>query len=42
MAVSIRDYTNIKVVHATLHQGDVRYGTSRRAQCSCMFLISVS
>ena len=29
MALSIRDYTIIKVVQATHHQGDVIYGTSR-------------
>ena len=29
MAVSIRDYTIIKVVQASHHQGDIRYGESR-------------
>ena len=29
MALSIRDYTIIKVVPTTHHQGDVRYGTNR-------------
>ena len=29
MALSIRDYTIIKVVQATNNQDDVRYGTSR-------------
>ena len=42
MALSVRDYTIIKVVQATHHQGDVRYGASRGIQCSCMSLISVS
>ena len=36
------DYTIIKVVQATHHQGDVRYGISTDIQCSCMSLISVS
>ena len=42
MALSIDDYTIIKVVQAAHHQGDVRYGTSRGIQCSCISLISVS
>ena len=42
MALSVRDYTIIKVVQATHHQGDVRYGASRGIQCLCMSLISVS
>ena len=29
MVLTIGDYTIIKVVQATHHQGDVRYGTSR-------------
>ena len=40
MALSIRDYIIIKVVQVTHHQGDVRYGTSRGIQCSCMSLMS--
>ena len=42
MALSSRDYTIIKVVQETHHQGDVRYGASRGIQCSCMSLVSVS
>ena len=42
MALNIRDYTIIKVVQATHHQGDLRYGTTRSIQCSCMSLMSVS
>ena len=42
MALSIRDYTIIKLVQATHHQDDVRCGTTRGIQCSCMSLISVS
>ena len=42
MSLSIRDYTLIKVVQASHHQGDVKYGVSRGIQCSCMSLISVS
>ena len=42
MALSVRDYTIIKVVQATHHQGEVRYGASRGIQCLCMSLISVS
>ena len=38
----MRDYTIIKVVQATHHQGDVRYGTSRGIQCSCLSLISLT
>ena len=38
----VRDYTLIKVAHASHHQGDVRYGASRGILCSCMSLISVS
>ena len=41
MALSIWDYTIIKVVQATHHQGDVRFGTSRSIQCSCMSLMLV-
>ena len=33
MALGMRDCTIIKVVQATLHQGDIRYGTSRVIQC---------
>ena len=42
MASSIRNYTIIRVVQGTHHQDEVRYGTSRGIQCSCMSLISVS
>ena len=42
MALSIRDYTIIKVVQASHHQGDIRYGESRGIQCSCMSFMSVS
>ena len=42
MSLSIRHYTLIKVIEATHHQGDVRYGASRGIQCSYMSLISVS
>ena len=31
----------MKVVQATHHQGDVRYGMSRGIQCSCISLMSV-
>ena len=44
----MRDYTIIKVVQATHHQGDVkygistgRYGISTGIQCSCMSLVSL-
>ena len=39
MSLSIRDYTLIKVVQASHHQVDVRYGGSRVIQCSCMSLM---
>ena len=42
MSLSIRHYTLIKVIQATHHQDDVRYGASRGIQCLCMSLISVS
>ena len=42
MSLSIRDYTVIKVVQASHHQGDAKYGASMGIQCSCMLLISVS
>ena len=42
MALKIRDYTIIKVVQVTHHQGDVRYGTSRGRKYSCMSLISIT
>ena len=42
MALSIRDYTIIKVVQATHHQCDVRYGGTRGIQCSCMSLMPLS
>ena len=38
MTLSIRI---IRVVPTTHHHGDVRYGTSRGIQCSCMSLVSV-
>ena len=48
MELSIRDYTIIKVVQATHHQGDIkygistgRYGISTGIQCSCMSLVSL-
>ena len=41
MALSMRDCTTIKVVQATHHQGDIRYGTSRGITRSCMSLVSV-
>ena len=40
MALSIRDYIIIKVVQVTHDQGDVRYGTCRGIQCSCMSLMT--
>ena len=42
MALSIRDCTIIKVVQATHHQGDIRFGASRGIQCWCKSLISGS
>ena len=36
MALSIGNYTIINVVQATHSYGDVRYGTFRGIQCSCM------
>ena len=42
MALSIKDYTIIKVVQATHHQDDVRYGISTGIQCLCISLDSVS
>ena len=42
MVLSIRDCTIIKIAQATHHQGDVRYGTSRGIQCSCMSLMSIT
>ena len=42
MALSIKDYTIIRVVQSTHHQGDVRYDSSTSIQCSCMSFISVS
>ena len=42
MALSIRDYTIIKVVQATHNQGDVRYGINRGIQCSCMSLMPIT
>ena len=42
MALSIRDYTFIKVAQAAHHQGDVRCGTSRSVKCSCMSLMLVT
>ena len=40
MALSILDYTIIKVVQATHHQVDVTYGTNK--ECSFMFFMSVT
>ena len=45
MELSMRDYTIIRLVQATHHQGDVRHGTDMvhlGVQCSCMSLISLS
>ena len=42
MALNIRDYTIIKVVQSTHHQGDLRYGISRGIQCSSMSLMYVT
>ena len=42
MALRIRDYTILKVVQATHHQGDVRYCTFRGIQCSCISLMSIT
>ena len=39
---AVNDFQIIKVVQASHHQGDVRYGNSRGIQCSCMSLMSVS
>ena len=40
--INIRDHTNIKVVQATHHQGDNRYGSKRGMQSSWVFFVSVS
>ena len=42
MALTIRDYTFIKVAQAAHHQDDVRCGTSRSVKCSCMSLMLVT
>ena len=42
MALNIRDYTIIKGVQSTHHQGDLRYGISRGIQCSRMSLMYVT
>ena len=42
MALSIKDYTIIKVAQATHSQIDVSYGSYRSIQCSCMSPIFVS
>ena len=42
MELRMIDYAIIKVVQATHYQGDVRYGTSRGLQCSCMSFMSLS
>ena len=44
MASSIRDYTIVRIVQVTHHQGNVSvsYSASRGIQCSCMSLISGS
>lgn len=41
VTLSTRDYAMVKVVQATHHEGDVRYGVFRGIQCSCMSLISL-
>ena len=41
MALSIRDYSVVRVVQATHHQGDVRYGASRVIM-SCILLCHVT
>ena len=41
MALSNFDNKIRKVVQATHHQGDIRYGMLRGIQCSCMSLTSV-
>ena len=41
MALSNFDTRIMKVVQATHHQGDIRYGMLRGIQCSCMSLMSV-
>ena len=33
MALSIRDYITVKVVQATFHQGNIRYGAFTGIQC---------
>ena len=40
MTLSIRDYSVVRVVQATHHQGDVRYGASRVIM-SCILLCHV-
>ena len=42
MALTTKDYTIIKVVQATHHQVDVRYGTCRGIHCSYISPFSVS
>ena len=37
-----KGYTIIKVVQATHHQGDIRYGSSWGIQYSCMSLMSIT
>ena len=41
MAIGNFDTRIMKVVQATSHQGDIRYGMSKGMQCSCMSLMSV-
>ena len=41
MAIGNFDTRIMKVVQATPHQGDIRYGMSKGMQCSCMSLMSV-
>ena len=41
MALSNFDTKIMKVIQATHHQGDIRYGMSWDIQCSCMSLMSV-
>ena len=42
MTLRIRNYTIIKVVQATHHQSDVRYGIYRGIKCSCLSHMSIT
>ena len=42
MALSIKNNAVVKVVQGTHRQGNVRYGTCRGIQCSCMPLMPVT